>query len=181
MGPGVGRGGLLIFPHRPGRIAQGRPEIPLLALGLGRPLPADAALMHVVVEIGLQGGEFSLDRVRVGTAGLPAISGGGRDFLDAVPVSPQPQDHAPGLAPLGAAHDIRSLHDRWPEMTPRESALQGDGEHATAWARLPRAYHRARQVDGGSPIFGPGDKGVVIPVDIPAVDQATTAVPGRDQ
>ena len=133
------------------------------------------------VEIGLQGGEFSLDRVRVGTAGLPAISGGGRDFLDAVPVSPQPQDHAPGLAPLGAAHGIRSLHDRWPEMPPRESALQGDGEHATAWARLPRAYHRARQVDGGSPIFGPGDKGVVIPVDIPAVDQATTAVPGRDQ
>jgi hypothetical protein len=46
--------------------------------------------MHVVVEIGLQGGKFSLDRVRVGTAGLPAISGGGRDFLDAVAVSPQP-------------------------------------------------------------------------------------------
>lgn len=66
-------------------------------------------------------------------------------------------------------------------MTPRESALQGDGEHATAWARLPRAYHRPRQVDGGAPIFGPGDKGVLIQVDILAVDQATTAVPGRDQ
>jgi hypothetical protein len=64
---------------------------------------------------------------------------------------------------------------------PCKSALHGDGEHATAWARLPRAYHRARQVDGGSPFFGPGDKGALIPVDILAVDQATTAVPGRDQ
>ena len=105
---GIQRTGAGLVPHRSGRFPKRRPQKPLFALRLDQPLPADAALMGVVVEIAFQRRKSALGSNRGRGTGRDASVVACRDFFNPVSIATQAQNHTAGLASLVATHPVRS-------------------------------------------------------------------------